>query len=306
MFEWGSSVAFSVISQTIYGGIAPALMPLDDLGKHPLLQTAVVKLRWGHRQLAGLEHNLLDAFSDPVNQAVIRADLDGPSGYHVFSVSSVPAVSEFAEDFTNAVADIAKNFHPALDQLAWQLACDFAPSGRPNDPKGVKFPIVDRPEDWKKAERRSGVQFRPDHWGFMERFQPYRGVDGWADSWQGNYVHPLSFLRDLSDDDKHRISKPVFLMPQQFDFARFRFLDRPDGTKDWVVTGIGQPLELGRELMRARLSDSAAPEINPAGLCRPQVSFSTGDQASAALQRVERFVHLILSEFSRTFQPSVA
>ncbi len=304
MFEWGQSVAFSVISQTISGGIAPELVPFDDLGEHPLLHTAVGKLRWGHRHLAALEHNLIEVFGDPANQAVIRADLDAESGYHVFSISNVPAIREFADDFTHTVADVAKNLHPALDQLAWQLACDFAPSGKPSDPKTVKFPIADSPDTWKKAEQRTGVQFRPEHWGFIEHFQPYRGVDGWADSWQGNYVHPLAFLRDLTDDDKHRVSQPVFLLPQQFDFARFRFLDRADGGKDWTVTGIGRPLEVGREVMRARLSDSAEPEINPAGRCRPQVSFSTGDQATAALQRVERFVHLILSEFARKFPSS--
>ncbi len=301
MFEWGSSVAFSVISQTISGGIAAELMPLDDLSEQPLLAPAEGKWRWGHRHLDALEHNLIETFSDPANQAVIRADLDAESGYHVFSISSVPAVRGFAEDFTHSVADIAKNLQPALDQMAWQLACDFAPSGTPRDPKAVKFPIADSPSTWKKAEQRTGVQFRPEHWDFIEHFQPYRGVDGWADSWQGNYVHPLAFLRDLTDEDKHRVSQPVFLMPQQFDFARFHFVERRDGTKDWIVTGIGKPLELGLEVMRARLTGSAQPEINPAGSCRPQVTFSTGDQAAAALRRVERFVHLIFSEFARKF-----
>lgn len=301
MFEWGSSLAFSVISQTISGGIAPELVPLDDLAEHPLLAPAVGKLRWADRLLAALEQNLRETFSDRANQAVIRADLDAESGYHVFSITSVPAVSEFAANFTHTVGDIAKNLHPALDQMAWQLACNFAPSGTPRDPKAVKFPIADSASKWKKAEYRTGVQFRPEHWDFLEHFQPYRGVDGWADSWQGNYVHPLAFLRDLSDDDKHRVSQPVFLLPQQFDFAKFRFVEREDAAKDWIISGIGKPLELGLEVMRARLAGSAQPEINPAGSCRPQVAFSTGDQAAPALRRVERFVHLIFSAFASKF-----
>src|SRR5712692_2316338 len=161
MFEWGSSVTFSVISQTISGGIVADLMPFDDLSEHPLLHTAAGKLRWGHNLLAALENNLIETFSDPVNQAVIQADLDAESGYHVFRISSVPAVLDFAEDFTHAVADIAKNLHPALDQLAWQLACDLAPSGKPEDPKGVTFPITDSPDIWKRAKR-ARVQFRPE------------------------------------------------------------------------------------------------------------------------------------------------
>jgi hypothetical protein len=138
----------------------------------------------------------------------------------------------------------------------------------------------------------------------MERFQPYRGVDGRFDSWQGDYVHPLAFLRDLADDDKHRVSKPVFLLPQQFDFPKgLRVADREGVVrdKDWSVIGVGKPLELGLEVMRARLVPPAQPEINPAGRCRPQIAFSTGDQALAALQRVERFVHFALSEFAREF-----
>jgi hypothetical protein len=300
-FEWGSSASFSVVPQTISGGIPPNLTSLDDLDKHPLLGPSIGKFRWGQGHLTSLEQNILQTFGDPANQAIIRADLDSQSGYHVFSVSSLPTVGQFAKQFTNAVADVAKNFHPALDQLAWQLAKVFAAPGEPSDPKAVNFPIADTRDTWRKKERRAKLQFRPEHWSFFERFQPYRGVDGRFDSWQGDYVHPLAFLRDLADDDKHRISKPVFLLPQQFDFPKGLRVAGQGFARDWIVTGVGKALELGLEVMRARLISPSEPEINPAGRCRPQVTFRTGDQAIPALQRIERFVHLVLSEFVREF-----
>jgi hypothetical protein len=303
-FDWGWSFSFSVIQQTISGGTASRLTPIDDLDKHLLLGPSISKFRWGRGQLASLEQNILQTFSDPANQAVIRADLDPDSGYYVFSINSVPSVGQFAEYFTNAVADVAKNFHPVLDQLAWQLAKVCAAPGEPSEPRRVKFPITDDPQAWTAAEHRSKALFRPEHWTFFERFQPYRGVNGRFDSWQGDYVHPLAFLRDLANDDKHRVSKPIFLLQQQFDFPKgLRVADKDGvfGQKDWIVIGVGKPLELGLEVMRARLVPPAPPEINPAGRCRPQITFSTGDQAVSALQRVERFVHLVLSEFGEEF-----
>jgi hypothetical protein len=319
----GSFQGYSFVATdfSIATGVAPELIDLTTLGKHRLLGPSAGKLDWAGRHLAALEHNINQAFLDPTDRAVIRADFDAKSGYHVFRVSALPDVREIAENFTHVVGDIAKNLHPALDQLAWQLACDFSSTGTPPDPKGIFFPITDTPDLWKGAGR-SRKQIKPDHWDFIERFQPYHGVDGRADSWAGDYVHPLAFLRDLSNDDKHRIDRPVLLVPGQLDFVEFEIMKKPGdvqsptymsyvlasapqrpGVNDWDVNGIGKPLELGLEVMRARLTDTAQPEINPAGFAVPQVAFGDNRAALPALQRARGFAHLVLSEFYRQFPP---
>src|ERR1039457_4890751 len=107
MAEWPRVVAFMPASLTISGGIQSLLLPLDELQGHRLLRAPIRKLRWGLRHLTTLEQNVTEIFDAPVNRAMIRADFDMKSGYHVFSVYQVPDVEDFAEHFTNAVADVA-------------------------------------------------------------------------------------------------------------------------------------------------------------------------------------------------------
>ncbi len=328
--------AFNQVNISMAGGTPPNLIDIEQLRRHRLLAPAASKLGWARRHLAALEHNITETFTFPANHAVIRANLDAQSGEHLFCVSELPVLDQFAEDFAHVVADVAKNLHPALDQLAWQLACDFSTTGFPKDPKGVYFPITDSPDLWAEQGRARGQISKP-HWDFIERFQPYHGVNGRADSWHGDYVHQLAFLRDLANDDKHRIGRPIFMLPSQLDLTylqiaripvaqakaigitrpgTFMVVTRMDHpvypaptesidpnieTNDWQVTGIGKPLELDLEVMRARLVPPVEPEINPAGFARPLVAFGDGRAAVATLQRVESFVHLVLSEFARQF-----
>ena len=141
---------------------------LATLAQHPLLTTGVGKLEWGTRHLAALERNTTETFSDPTNQILLRAELNPESGYHSFRVATLPDVKGFESHFTHAVADVAKNLHPALDQFAWQLAIDRTGGAEPSDPLGVKFPITDTEDAWNgRAARRTRKQFSPGHESFV-------------------------------------------------------------------------------------------------------------------------------------------
>lgn len=79
-----------------------------------------------------------------------------------------PQISKLADpgilyaNFAMAVEDVAGSLRSALDQFAWQLACGFAPTGEPPDPRGVKFPIDDLPVQFA-AEKRARKQIAADH-----------------------------------------------------------------------------------------------------------------------------------------------
>jgi hypothetical protein len=289
-------------------GTDAQLTDLSALKAHPLLggaNNAVSLLKHGQRHLATLAHNIEQAFALPAEQTVIGAHLDADIGYHRLRVESIPDLETFAEDFCNAIFDIAGAFRASLDKLAWKAVCSIT-NGHPKDPRGVKFPIADTPIEWSK-QKRAWKQFDAAHCAFIESFQPYHRTNGRADSWYGPYEHQLTLLHDLANDDKHRDSWPVFLASSQVMLRaelfpsdrteRFMAYDRMN--KQFV--GIGEPMDVGLEVMQARFFEGAPLEINDAGRVAPQVALPEGRIVIPTLQRIERFVHLILSEFAQSF-----
>jgi hypothetical protein len=293
---------------TMQGGTDAHLTDLSVLKAHPILggaNKAVSLLKHGHGHLATLEHNIGQAFALSDEQAVIGAYLDADIGYHRLRIDRIPDLDTFAEDFSNAIFDIAGAFRASLDKFAWRAVCSIT-SGRPTDPRGVKFPIADTPVEWVR-QKRAWKQFDAAHCSFIESFQPYHGPNGRADSWYGPYAHQLTLLHDLANDDKHRDSWPTFLAASRVmlraelfpaDRAeRFAAFDR----MDMRFVGIGEPIEVGLEVLQARLFDGAQREINDAGSVAPQVALLERRIVIPTLQRIERFVHLILSEFALKF-----
>jgi hypothetical protein len=235
---------------------------------------------------------------------VLGAHLDPKSGYYVLRIETLPDLDDFAENLTHAIADVAGQIRSSLDKLAWTCACSFA-HGTPKDLSGVKFPICDTQTDWINA-RRARNQLDPAHCGFIEQFQPYHGVCNVADSYAGAYVHQLTLLRDLSNYDKHRDTAPALLTQGCFLFRDGITIAKKTGPYGWDVldidpTGIGKPMELGKEVMRARLIDPPQGNVDDAGRAVPLVEIGEGRIADHTMQRLHRFVHFLLSEFARQF-----
>jgi hypothetical protein len=302
------SISSSTAPGTMQGGADARLTDLSVLKAHPLLGVAngaVSLLQHGHRHLAALEHKIGQTFAHPATQAVIGAYLDSDIGFHRLRVESTPDFEIYAEDFCNAIFDVAGAFRASLDKLAWR-AVNSNISGSPKDPRGVKFPISDTSAEWANQSR-AWKAFNPAHRTFIESFQPYHGTNGRADSWYGPYAHQLTLLRDLSNDDKHRDSWPVFLACSQVTLRaslfpadrteRFAAYDRMDNK----FIGLGEPMEVGLEVMQVRLFDGAQTEIKDAGRVVPQVALPERRLVIPTLQRIERFVHLVLSEFTKNF-----
>jgi|SRR5579862_3408326 len=293
---------------TMQCGTDAQLIDLSALKAHPVVggrNNAVSLLIHGQRHLTDLAHKIEQTFALPAEQAVIGAYLDANTGYHRLRVESIPDLETLAEDFCNAIFDIAGAFRASLDKLAWRAACSVT-NGHPTQPRGVKFPIADTQLEWSR-QGRAWRQFDIAHCSLIESFQPYHGTNGLADSWYGPYAHQLTLLHDLSNDDKHRDSWPVFLASSQvmlraelFPADRMERLTAHDQMNKQFV-GIGEPMRLGLEVMQVRLFERARPEISDAGRVAPQVALPGGRIVIPTLRRIERFVHLILSEFARNF-----
>lgn len=300
--EWPAVVAFGTADITVSAGLEPVLIDLAELKKHPLVTTAASKLQWALGNLTALEHNITQAFGNPADCAVLRADLDPETGYHVLRIEAQADLTDFAENFQHSVADIANNIRAALDKLAWLAACDFT-NGTPQDVPGVKFPICDTTKDWINAGRARN-QLRPDHCGFVKRFQPCEGPSPYSDGFSGPYIHQLTLLRELSNDDKHRDTEPVLLSPTTFQFRRFAIAQMtqiPPEPMDWHLLSLGKEIKLGMEVLEIRLPAESEAEIHDIARAAPGVALSEGRYAVATLQRLHRHVHLILSEFAREF-----
>jgi hypothetical protein len=291
---------------TISGGTPLEVTDFGALKAHPLLGTAVSKLRWGHNHLAALQQKVTEALSGPEYQARLRADRDAESGDHFLKIASVPDLTDFADDFANAVFDVANNFRAALDKMAWKLVLSAHRGVAPDLPR-VKFPVTDSPKKWIDAGRARN-QFDPAHCGFIERFQPYHGVNGLADSWHGAYVHPLAMLQSLTNEAKHQDDWPVTLPGAQAGISRNAL--PADFDEYLAILGnfrpqpMGHPsrtMEIGNEVIRLRLHAGADPHIDDAGRLTPVIAFAEGRRILDTLQRIERYVHFVMSEFARQF-----
>jgi hypothetical protein len=278
----------------------------NSLRAHPLLAAAVSKVSWGHKHLKDLENSAEESLSRTECQARLSASFDVESGDHVFAIASVPDLAKYSEEIVNTVFDIAGNFRAALDKLAWALV-QFEHGGTAPNPASVKFPICDSPEIWQKAQRARG-QFATPHDAFIEEFQPYRGLNGLADSWHGTYVHPLAMVQSLNNEGKHQDDWPVMLpgagasvgrnaLPADFDM----YLAEALQFKPMPLEGIGRPMAEGSDVMRLRLHAGADKYIDDAGRLTPILAFDDGRRIIDTLQRIERYVGYVLSEFARRF-----
>ena len=94
------------------------------------------------------------------------------------------------------VGDVVHNLRSALDHLIWQLVLRNGKT-----PRGTQFPIFDqrpvKPGDVERWNRMiAGVSDEAER--FIAACQPYQGTDG-------RDAHTLAGIRDLSNEDKHRV-----------------------------------------------------------------------------------------------------
>jgi hypothetical protein len=275
------------------------------------LGSARAKLGHAKRHVAEL-HSIIDLFfEDRGHRPKLKADLDSASGYHVLRIRSVPDLDPLIEDISLLVGDVVHDLRSALDHVAWQLANQFF-GGTVVKPTQIYFPICD-PKPGRAHKSPSFLD--PVDWLILHEFQPCKGLNGRADSWDGDYIHQLSQLQKMSNQDKHRRLSIVLLTPNAFSTIPTRFTlppwiiragdsfefrpgsvsDHDPEAVDYDFSHAGRRVELGIEVGRIKAPAwCSLPTIDDAGEVTPRVAFEELRPIFGTLNRLAGYVQLIL------------
>jgi hypothetical protein len=293
----------SVISQTIAGGAPAALIAFAELQRIARLKESAQKCEWASKQLQQLRAVINASHFDTDYISILRAALDRTSGRHIYTIAEIPPMESYCTSLSLIAADLIGNLRSSLEYLTWQLANEFC-NGLPPDPKAVQFPICDKRADYEGQERLK-KQVHPDAFSFIERYQPYRGINGRHDSYFGDYLHPLAHLRNLSNEEKHRVTQLFLMLPSQISFGPVK-LAGPDEevlgqrVKRPIYDFIGteDPIYLGMPVLSIQL-DAEPDVIERAGSVIPHIAMPGNRPMLESIERLLSFVHMILSDCAR-------
>ena len=248
----------------------------------------------------------------PTKAMPVRAEYDAEREQWVYSIIRVPEFPELIE-WGVRIGEIVHNLRSSLDLLMWQLV--LLRQGRvPDRPHDVYFPIVDDPRDFRKRYA-VGLIEQADV-KILDRFQPYRRREG-PDHWSGPWIHPLMHLKDLSNDDKHRVIPEVvtsdsFTSPGGLPFPPPKLADiaadpaaflSPGGTFAHLHFVKGRhPLEDGAVILRADSDPPPETRVDMAGTMVPGVALREGRDIFMSLERIQAMVVKIVGEFEGAFE----
>ena len=295
------TVRRSVISQTIAGGAPAALIAFAELQRIARLKDSAHKCEWASKQLQQLRAVINASHLDYVS--ILRATLDRTSGRHICTIAAIPPVEGYCTSLSLMAADLIGNLRSSLDYLTWRLADEFC-NGPPPYPKAVQFPICDIRADYERQARLK-QQIHPNAFSFIERYQPYHGTNGRHDSYFGDYLHPLAHLRNLSNEEKHRVTQLFLMLPTQISFGPLKFaaseeevLGQRVKSPIYDFIGTEDPIYLGMPVLSIQLE--AEPDvIERAGSVIPHIAMPGNRPMLESIERLLTFVHMILSDCAR-------
>lgn len=241
------------------------------------------------------------------------ADLEPVSGFHIVRIKHLPDLSSFTERVSLEVGEVIHNLRGALDHFAWQLACSFA-NGQPTNPRQVYFPIC-RPDAGKP--HLDPTYLDPVEWSQIHEYQPCKGRNGRPDSWTGEYIHQLTLIQQLSNDDKHQRLAYVRLEPSQFStistrtslppwivkttdglsFAPEKLSDPDPDTEEISFEHASKHVEPNAEVLRIRAPAwRTMQEIDNVGEMAPRFALDEDRPVVPTLSRLTEFVRLVLTD----------
>ena len=278
------------------------------------LTSARAKLRHAEEHIATLRSYIDTARTQKENQPKVGAELDTATDQYILRITSTPDLAPIAEKVSLIVGDVAHNLRSALDHLAWQLACDAA-GGTPQKPREVVFPICDPPQPGKTCK--TPGYLAPADWQKMHEFEPCKELNNRPDSWSASYVHQLTLLRELSNDDKHKTLPVTLLLTNGLSTMRTRATlppwlsktengfelhpermsdpdpddDRPD------FTHASFKVEIGAEVCRQRAPAWTGTVIEHVGTATPQITLDERRPAPETMERFAEYVRMVLDAF---------
>jgi hypothetical protein len=285
------------------------------------LRSSRLKLQRARHHRDELKRKIQTALDDRANWAILSAELDTSTGYHIFRIAYTPAYDELIEEFSVYVGDVAHGLRSSLDHLAWQLANSHGPMTE-SQKRRIQFPVHHDAGGFQNNGTASC--FDPRDWTQMEGYQPFNGVNGRPDRWSGPYIHQLQQLQELSNTDKHRELCAVTLTSSQFRTIQIEGGHPPwlvEENGEWVLdeTKFGEPdpyaappnfdhrsndVEIGAEVARFKLTSDFAQQhtIEMAGVVVPSVTLADLRPIIPTLDRIATFVELVHDEFTVRLQ----
>ncbi len=216
----------------------------------------------------------------------------------------ISAVDQIPPKIGTIVGDAVHCFRSALDQLVFELA--FIDTGG-KEVETTAFPasyIIDNFRDPKGTVQRkflSGLTQR--HRAMFKRFQPYQAPKALRPR------HLLTFLDNLSNDDKHRLLQPLLVSAQGF---HFKFPGDLKGHNCHIPAAparvqlnnfIGRPLQPETELMRVHIVITGPnPQMPVECISTSRVGLRDGTPVQDSLEVVLPFVREIVDFFAPEFE----
>jgi hypothetical protein len=234
-----------------------------------------------------LQENLaLTVPKEPV-PLIARKDETQP-GQYIVHAGALPDFTEWGAIIGDAIHDLRS----PLDHLAWAVVVRHL-GGEPDCPRKVSFPIVDCAEWFENTytvqQLDSALRAR------FEFYQPYKGAKAPPTATtESEIIHPLALLRDLSNDDKHKVITPFVAWNQAIQI-------NADPLGNGVaILGFAPPAPLQENaevmLMRAPNASEFATEVQ-VGVAVPTISLRDGIDPIQALDGMAEVVLQAISEF---------
>lgn len=276
----------------------------------PSLAGILSKVRHAREHRDALDRYISETFTDEANRPVIGAKFEPESGDYVKYVSRMPDLEPFLLEVGLRVGDTVHDLRSALDHLMIQLALLHKPGLTPKQARSIQFPIADTPDDFAKQRRHYLRHIDHAHRTVFESFQPYdsRTRSGLADTYTGPWIHPLRLLRDLSNEDKHRVIITAAFNPGSYSsrgttgtgalVGLLTIMDRLDGR----VFTPAERLELGAILERGRAAGNVRPpDVEVDGDMTPAVCLPERRPVIQAIDRITAFVVHVIRQFESLF-----
>ena len=108
----------------------------------------------------------------------------------------------------------------------------------------------------------------PAHVSKIETLQPYHGQGGMGpDRWTGPWIHPLAFIRDLNNDDKHRVVTALLVVSSRYEMEssppipldQHRVVDF--GEEEFHVGAIILRTEVSADYRQVQMHGSMTPDV---------------------------------------------
>jgi hypothetical protein len=222
-----------------------------------------------------------------------RYEIDTETGWCEAFIANIPQAPPFR--FGLIVGDVVHNLRSALDHLAWELANLNRPER--GEDRVTKFPIASTPGEFKKRHVQLSMEhIHPDHREMIEEEQPYQP------NGEENPSHPLIWIADLSNRDKHQGIHPVSV-----DIAAYYM--HPYAIADATITEqttYGADLEVGAKIMSMRIvatGPNPQMDVHPT-ILPPAVSLRSGNEVGRidfVLPNLAEHVRQLVTGFKPVF-----